>query len=126
MCVCACATGCSNHVQEVTVACVRVHLRASAIDCSNHMQQVAAGKFMVVEGQMMGSMKWHNQPLPCELSDVANAIFDGADAVMLGSPTSIGINPVEVSKFKLISRHLIHEIELSMLKASECQCIFLS
>ena len=68
------------------------------------MQQVAVGKFMVVEGQMMGSMKWQNQPLPCELSDVANAIFDGADAVMLGSPTSIGINPVEVSKVKPIIR----------------------
>ena len=56
-----------------------------------------AGKFMVVEGQVMDSMKWQSQPLPCEVSDIGHAVFDGADALMLGAATSIGINPVEVS-----------------------------
>lgn len=57
-----------------------------------------AGKFMVVEGQVMESMKWQRQPLPCEMSDVAHAIFDGADGLLLGTATSIGISPVEVTR----------------------------
>ncbi|KAL0036669.1 hypothetical protein WJX79_004969 [Trebouxia sp. C0005] len=55
----------------------------------------AAGKFMVVEGQVMESMKWQPQALPCEMSDVAHAIFDGADALLLGAATSIGNTPVQ-------------------------------
>ena len=52
---------------------------------------------MVVEGQVMDSMKWQSQPLPCEVSDIGHAVFDGADALMLGAATSIGLNPVKVS-----------------------------
>ncbi|KAL0052368.1 hypothetical protein WJX82_000973 [Trebouxia sp. C0006] len=55
----------------------------------------AAGKFMVVEGQVMDSMAWQPQALPCEMSDVAHAIFDGADGLLLGAATSIGITPVQ-------------------------------
>lgn len=51
---------------------------------------------MVVEGQVMDSMKWQARPLPCEVSDVAHTIFDGADGLLLGAATSIGVNPVEV------------------------------
>ena len=56
-----------------------------------------AGKFMVVEGQVMHSMSWHSRPLRCEVSDVGHAVFDGADALMLGSATSTAANPVQVS-----------------------------
>ena len=52
---------------------------------------------MVVEGQVMESMKWQPQPLPCEMSDVAHAIFDGADGLLLGAATSIGTSPVQVT-----------------------------
>ena len=52
---------------------------------------------MVVEGQVMDTMKWQAQPLACEVSDIGHAVYDGADALMLGAATSIGINPVEVS-----------------------------
>lgn len=52
---------------------------------------------MVVEGQVMESMKWQPQALPCEMSDVAHAIFDGADALLLGAATSIGNTPVQVT-----------------------------
>ena len=45
----------------------------------------------------MESMKWQSQPLPCEVSDIGHAVFDGADGLLLGAATSIGINPVEVS-----------------------------
>lgn len=44
----------------------------------------------------METMKWQAQPLACEVSDVGHAVYDGADALMLGAATSIGINPVEV------------------------------
>lgn len=60
---------------------------------------------MVVEGQVMDSMKWQTQPLPCEVADLAYAVFDGADALMLGAATSIGINPVQVSLTTLASQH---------------------
>ena len=52
---------------------------------------------MVVEGQVMDTMKWQAQPLACEVSDIGHAVYDGADALMLGAATSIGINPVEAS-----------------------------
>lgn len=51
---------------------------------------------MVVEGQVMESMKWQPQAEPCEMSDIAHTIFDGADGLLLGAATSIGVNPVEV------------------------------
>lgn len=60
------------------------------------MGSAATGKFMVVEGQVMDSMKWQAHPLACEVSDIGHAVYDGADALMLGAATSIGINPVEV------------------------------
>ena len=57
---------------------------------------------MVVEGQVMDTMKWQAQPLACEVSDIGHAIYDGADALMLEAATSIGINPVEVSPLSVL------------------------
>ena len=54
---------------------------------------------MVVEGQVMESMKWQPQAVPCEMSDIAHTIFDGADGLLLGAATSIGVNPVEVCTY---------------------------
>lgn len=51
---------------------------------------------MVVEGQVMESMRWQQQPLPCEVADISNAVFDGADALLLGSATAIGTSPTQV------------------------------
>ena len=66
----------------------------------SHMGSAGTGKFMVVEGQVMETMKWQAQPLACEVSDIGHAVYDGADALMLGAATSIGINPVEVSNLR--------------------------
>ncbi len=78
---------------EVPMAELPILQKLMITKCREH------GKICIVATEMLASMYTNARPTRAEVSDIANAVLDGTDAVMLSGETTIGKYPIEAVRY---------------------------